>query len=742
MRVVGAWRKLAIVVPAFLAVWFAHPAAAQFASENVSLHSWIDLDTFGATSGNDCWGYVSPAGREYALMGVRNKVAFVEITDPGNPNWFASVAHAGNLWGDVKVYQDHAYIVTEGGSGIQVVDMSDIDNHVVALVRTISPPASSHNVVIDTDSGFLYAADGAIFDLSDPANPARVGTGPSWHDAQVVTYTSGPYAGREIMFASHGGAGMGIFDVTNKSNTIRISLNVYPGLSYCHQAWSEDLNYLYINDELDGIPRTIVFDISDLGNPVYAGEFSSGLPSIDHNNYVRGGILYSANYHSGLRIFDVSSNPVNPPEIGWFDTYPENNGGGFDGAWSVYPFFPSGTVIVSDMNRGLFILDVNRGGPPLSIELVSDPGSLVAPDASPVVEVRIQSGSQQIVPDSPTVFYRSDDGAFEHLSLLSIGGELYTAALPSAECGETVEYYFAAEGDRGATITLPADAPTNVFSYLAAWDGERDLDGDCVPNELDGCPLDPNKVEPGLCGCGVADTDSDGDGVPNCLDGCPDDPNKIDPGACGCGEPDIDSDHDTVPDCVDVCPGGDDRIDSDGDGVPDCLDRCPDDPNKVLPGICGCGEPDIDSDGDGIVDCLDNCRDRPNRDQADGDGDGVGDVCDNCPEMENPEQQDSNGDGVGDACDDTPTGGEATTAEQDGEADREEDGEADLEEDGEEDGAEEARETPEFSGDVAQAESGTTGTCPLVGSVMILATFTAFAWTWPGTGRQRRRTPH
>ena len=88
-------------------------AAAQYASENVSLHRQIDLSTFGASSGNDCWGYTSPSGREYALMGLNNKVAFVEVTSPASASWFASITHASSTWGDIKVYQHVAYIVTE-----------------------------------------------------------------------------------------------------------------------------------------------------------------------------------------------------------------------------------------------------------------------------------------------------------------------------------------------------------------------------------------------------------------------------------------------------------------------------------------------------------------------------------------------------------------------------------------------------------------------------------------------------
>ncbi|UCH87265.1 MAG: thrombospondin type 3 repeat-containing protein, partial [Dehalococcoidia bacterium] len=196
-------------------------------------------------------------------------------------------------------------------------------------------------------------------------------------------------------------------------------------------------------------------------------------------------------------------------------------------------------------------------------------------------------------------------------------------------------------------------------------DAQVDADGDgiCDPGApsggpsgctgSDNCPNDPDKAEPGICGCGVPDTDSDGDGTPDCNDNCPTDPNKTEPGICGCGTPDTDSDSDGTPDCNDNCPTdpnktepgicgcGTPDTDSDGDGTPDCNDDCPADPNKTEPGICGCGTPDTDSDGDGTPDCNDGCPTDPDKTEpgicgcgvpdTDSDGDGTPDCNDNCP---------------------------------------------------------------------------------------------------------------
>ena len=146
---------------------------------------------------------------------------------------------------------------------------------------------------------------------------------------------------------------------------------------------------------------------------------------------------------------------------------------------------------------------------------------------------------------------------------------------------------------------------------------DTDSDGTC--DLIDGCPNDPNKIAPGVCGCGVSDADGDGDGTANCIDACPTDPNKIAPGQCGCGVADTDTDGDATADCNDGCPNDPNKIapgtcgcgvsdaDTDSDGTANCLDGCPGDPNKIAPGQCGCGVADTDTDNDGVADCNDNC---------------------------------------------------------------------------------------------------------------------------------------
>jgi hypothetical protein len=199
----------------------------------------------------------------------------------------------------------------------------------------------------------------------------------------------------------------------------------------------------------------------------------------------------------------------------------------------------------------------------------------------------------------------------------------------------------------------------------------------------DDCPNDPNKVESGICGCGIADVDTDGDGTPDCNDNCPDDPDKTQPGTCGCGVMDTDTDSDGTPDCVDNCPNnpgkinpgicgcGSDDVDIDGDGSLDCSDSCPDDPGKAQPGICGCGITDTDTDNDGTSDCIDNCPNDPGKIEPGACGCGIADVDTNGNGTLDCVETNGDNDGVPDIEEQGPAGNDPNyDGNDDGVADR------------------------------------------------------------------------
>ena len=365
--------------------------ACEFESLGVDLAGRVPMNRFPRDPGfswqaNDVWHYVSPLGQEYAILGLRNGTAFIRVTDPADPELVGYIdgGPVNQPWRDMAFYDEHAYIVSDGaGVGLQIADLTDIDNDLVTLVNTTDLGmgfTNAHNVHVNLDSGFLYLV---IPDLNsglgitavdlniDPADPFVVGF---WtdtdrsvrcHDLQVVSYTSGPNAGKEIAFCFAENDGIRIVDVTNKAAMFRLSKLVYPTTDYTHQGWlTEDRKFLLVGDEGDELhdpnvtsTTTYVVDVSDLAAPQLTTTFSNGLASIDHNLMVTGDFAFEANYSSGLRIFSICD-VDNIHETGFFDSYPADDAASFNGAWGVSSALPSGTVIVSDRSAGLLVLDV------------------------------------------------------------------------------------------------------------------------------------------------------------------------------------------------------------------------------------------------------------------------------------------------------------------------------------------------------------------------------------------------
>ena len=464
-------------------------AGGGFASSGVQLKSWLPLNTLsaGAQNGNSCWGWISPAGREYAIIGLSNGTAFVEITNPAAAALKSFQTGPSSLWRDVRTHGNYCYAASEGGSGIQIFDLSQLDaTGATTLVNTITAPttttAATHTLAVDNTSGFLYRAGGGasglrIYDLNaNPANPPYVG---AWttkyvHEAEVKTYTSGPYAGKQIAFCYGGdntgnvNTGLYIVDVTNKSAPVQLSYTTYPGARYCHQGWLDaEARYVYINDELDegatvSVTTTIVMDVSNLSAPIVVGTFTNNNPAIGHNIYVKGNLVYEANYRSGIRVFDIGANRTNPPEVAWFDTYPADDNANFNGLWNIWPYYPSGTIIGSDIERGLFVWRL--GGPVATISLVSAPPALVSPVGGTQVDVAIVAGDGQTL-DLSTAAMKVTVGANTVSTPLSlVSGNTFRAIFPPTQCGQTVSYQFEVRNTAG---DASSDAVRTAFSAIS-----------------------------------------------------------------------------------------------------------------------------------------------------------------------------------------------------------------------------------------------------------------------------------
>jgi choice-of-anchor B domain-containing protein len=347
------------------------------------LQSELSLSALNASGGNDSWGWTDPSnGKEYAIIALNNGTAFIDISNPTNPIYLGKLpTHTSNSgWRDVKTYNNHAFIVSEAnGHGMQVFDLTRL--------RTVSSPpvtfnndghyggfGRAHNIVINEDTGYAYAVGTSSYNggphfinIQNPTNPTAAGgyaMDDYSHDAQVVTYC-GPdqdYIGREILIGSNENEVI-IADITDKSNPVNISSISYTNVNYTHQGWfTEDQRYFIVGDELDEQSvgfntRTLVFDFEDLDNPQSHMTYTGATPAIDHNGYVKGTNYYLANYRAGMRVLDISDIASGTiVEKGFFDSYPNNDNANFSGVWNVYPYFASGNIVISDMNRGFLLV--------------------------------------------------------------------------------------------------------------------------------------------------------------------------------------------------------------------------------------------------------------------------------------------------------------------------------------------------------------------------------------------------
>ena len=463
-------------------------AASPFAANGIRLMAWFPVTTFNAanTSGNDVWGYVSPSGREYALMGLSHGTGFVDVTNPGSSRIIGFITGPTSMWRNIKTYKTWAYAVSEGGSGIQVFDLSNIDNGVVTLVNTVDASASTpatHTMMINEKTGYLYRMGGGsnglrIYSLANPAAPVMTAT---WatkytHDGVVYNYETGPYAGKEVFFAcggTNGGqtnTGLDILDVTNKSAITVIGRYTYTNANFCHQLWlSEDRKYAYINDELDEQNRGIysqgrIVDVSNLASPTTVGTYTTGVTSIDHNEYVKGSKLFCSNYTSGLRVFDITSGAA-PVQVASFDTHPDDDAAPaatFNGLWSNYPYLPSGTILGSDIERGLFVWRL--GNEPATISVVGGEPALFDPRGQPIsVDVTTTAGVS--VTSSGVVLHTTSAGVSTDTPMTKAAGtNRWSATSAATTCGQDVSWSVEAFVSDGTSVKYPTAGSLTALS--------------------------------------------------------------------------------------------------------------------------------------------------------------------------------------------------------------------------------------------------------------------------------------
>lgn len=395
--------------------------AGGFACHQIDLAAFVPKEQLTTGNLNDIWGWRDvDTGRQFALVGTTTGTTFVEVSNPIAPVVLGSLPAHGfwvfgqSAWRDIKVFEDHAYIVSEANDhGMQIFDLrqlldvdtsagpvtfaetghyeggpTETDSDVAGvafhqpLVRT---PAFSgllsntHNIAINQTSGYAYLVGTStcdsglhMVDLRTPDAPVFAGCFDEIgyiHDVDCVIY-AGPdleYVGREICVAFNGEVGnrrnhIAFIDVTDKSEPTLLSRIEYPGSSYSHQGvFDPSHSFVLMGDEYDEIEfsantRTLIWDARDLAQPSLVSAYEHGSRSSDHNMYFARGLLFQANYSAGVRVL-APRNLANGEleEVAYFDTYSPHDDAGFFGAWTVFPYL-SNVLIASSIEEGLFVL--------------------------------------------------------------------------------------------------------------------------------------------------------------------------------------------------------------------------------------------------------------------------------------------------------------------------------------------------------------------------------------------------
>ena len=356
------FRSVFILLAAFNLV-----ANFALSAQNVN-NTFRSKITFPGQTLANVWGY-DYRGKEYALVGAAQGLVIVDITNPDAPQQIVQIPGPNNLWKEIKTYQHYAYVTSEGGQGIQVVDLSKLpsptlqshfytgDGVIAGQLNTI------HALHIDETKGFLYAWGGGlfggaakVFDLkADPYNPKYVGK------YDQLGYIHDGYVDNDTMYSCHIYAGQfAIVNMANKAAPELINTQTTPN-AFPHNTWlTSDRKTILATDEVNNSFLSS-WDVSDPTDVKYLDKIQSnpGTNSIVHNTYTMGHWAVTSWYKDGFTIVDVTR-PDNLIQVGNYDTY-AGSGSGFEGCWGVYPFFPSGNIIVSNIGAPgeLFVISPN-----------------------------------------------------------------------------------------------------------------------------------------------------------------------------------------------------------------------------------------------------------------------------------------------------------------------------------------------------------------------------------------------
>ncbi len=373
-------RRINIITTLLILLSSSFAKAQVYDSLNMSqLSNWFNPNEPLATAYNikynGLWGWVDGQGNEYAILGASSGTYFINVTNPAAPYMCDSVhgRRSNCIWREIKTYQNYCYMVSDdqAPNSLQIVDMSYLPDSVHVVYDSNVLFERCHTIYVDGDKlyggglhgGSVGTVGMAVFSLANPASPVLLRT--LNQDYASPTYAHDMYVRHDTIYASCGYDGLYIYQLLPNNHFSYInSLTTYVDQGYNHSsALSEDGHTLVMTDEVPVGLDVKVVDVSNLGNLSVPAHFNSHPDATPHNPFIKGNLAFIAYYMDGLQVYDIS-NPASPVRVGYYDTYWQNPAGtypspGYAGAWGAYPWLPSGNILVSDMQNGLFVIDAS-----------------------------------------------------------------------------------------------------------------------------------------------------------------------------------------------------------------------------------------------------------------------------------------------------------------------------------------------------------------------------------------------
>jgi choice-of-anchor B domain-containing protein len=435
---------------------FGASASAQHSNNVHLLCNWFDTTNAPANGmgqhWNDVWGF-TVKGKEYAVIGGTAGAHIIDIDACQERAFIATPLTRNAIHRDFKTYKHYLYCVADEGLGsaMLVYDISYLPDSVkLVWISDRDTLNRAHNIFIDTARARLYCASPkgllagdhplSVYSLENPEAPSFI------CNIDAFDKTHDLYVRNDTAWCSNSNSGYLVLDMSGLPNyRILGGLTTYPFKGYNHSSW---MGYDYIGvmaDETFGMPLKVI----DARNPSVINVLSTFSPRpldttcIPHNPYLLGHYAFVSYYLDGLQIYDLSD-PRNPVRAGYYDTYPGDDVQGYAGAWGCYPYLPSKRILVSDMQTGLYVFDVN--------------------DILYANEIRKQAGIQ-IFPNPvgnklSIRFPYGINGSFDYFVYSASGAVVMHTGI------------YLPQGNQRADLSLPTDLAPGLYLLRAVGDGQ------------------------------------------------------------------------------------------------------------------------------------------------------------------------------------------------------------------------------------------------------------------------------